>query len=183
VHLRNISAKITFDADAKSIKLDKLSTDQRTTLFGLLNVADEAEAINKISAPIIKSYEDANLQTITLADNTKTTIPSLAYLQFAQTYCHAMMLRNGPETVIELLPDATVTGGTYNVKDPLLMQSIILVCKMNNWACRKPVVNGVKVNVPDYVNIDAILSAEGKFPKRVNLPSDPATPSPAAPAA
>jgi hypothetical protein len=92
---------------------------------------------------MLAAEQKARFQEMIIGDDIYL-IPSKAYLDFAEVQCQAMMLRNGPSTIIGVLPEPSLTKGKYNVLDPVLTQAYMMVCEKNNWRFEN------KTNVPSF---------------------------------
>jgi hypothetical protein len=150
--LRRLSARVTL-TDNDELDLSKLNDEEVNYLKDLLTCdkgldgdAAKNAFFNDIADEMRDAYKHATTQIIVLDNDEEVVIPSQAYLDFAEKQCESMMLRNGPATVIDILPDARLNGPEhkYNVKNPLLAQAYMLVCAKRGWSFNN------ETNVPTF---------------------------------
>ncbi len=111
----------------------KLAVHEKKYLMELLERNGmDLDDLKKITEEMAKAELDATTEELEF-EGYLYRIPSQAYLDFAEMQCQSMMLRNGPDTVIEILPDPDLIGKSCDVKNPLLTQAYMLVCEKNHW--------------------------------------------------
>jgi hypothetical protein len=118
---------------AGEVKFDKLSADQVQYVMKLLELNDMGTTeLDQITKAMAAAEYAATTQPFKF-DGVDYKIPSAAYLDYAEKQCELMIKRSGPNTIIQIMPDLTLTGQACNVRDPLLTQAYMLVCHKNNW--------------------------------------------------
>jgi hypothetical protein len=78
------------------------------------------------------SYEKATTLVVKDTPRGDLTLPSKAYLEYAQAMCDHCILRNGKSFIIDILPDTTKTP-PGPAEDPLLAQAYKIVCKKSGY--------------------------------------------------
>jgi hypothetical protein len=131
--IQRIAGKL-FSEDG-AINNSRLKTSEKNYIQELLQLNNmDAADLADLTREMLQAERDAKLQDFEF-EGEIYTLPSKAYLDFAQIQCEAMMLRNGRGTIIHILPEPSLAGQKYDVLDPILTQAYLLVCEKNNWIC------------------------------------------------